>query len=366
MSDVTKSRSPLRNWLPYLEGAIIVLFIALIVVFTHNGVTQSNTPPISQAQEFIKQGDQDFAKRDLGRAALAYWEAIRVIESAKRDGKELVEGLDIDLFHANLRVAEIYLHSSWIKDARSRLEHAAQIKPDHVDVHLLRGKLERDDGDRLSAANEFLAVIEKDPTHSEAHYLLGLLYRNNEQYGDAVAHYMIAIENDSELVELPFESQPIGLQARLQLARTYRRMLQDYRMVDRELSEQEINRIGQMEEDAVTVLEQAVDRSPTFIEAKNELVGLLESRALIIERQGDTRPYDEALRVYERIVELDPTGPNIADIWKKMGEIHAHFMQDKEAALKAFREAYRLDPDLVILAEIENLEADLAHEANQQ
>ena len=286
-------------------------------MFTHNGQTQSKAPPISRAQKFIKQGDQDFAKRDLGRAALAYWEAIRIIESAKQDGQERVEGFANELFHANLRVAEIYLHSSWIKDARNRLEHAARIKPDHVKVHLLRGKLVRDDGESLSAANEFLAAIKIDPTNAEAHYRLGLLYRSNKQFEEAVARYKTAIEHDAELVELPFESQPIGLQARLQLARIYRRMLQDYRFVDRELSEQEINKIGQMEEDAVAILEQAVDRSPNFAEAKNELIRLLESRALIIERHGDTRPYDEALKVYERIVELDSTN---ADIWKKIGK----------------------------------------------
>ena len=364
MPDVTNSPTPSRNWLPYLEGAIITLFISLIVVFTRNEESQSKAPPISQAQEFIRQGDQDFAKRDLGRAALAYWEAIRMIESAKRDGKERVEELNNELFHANLRVAEIYLHSSWIKDARSRLEHAARIKPDHVKVHLLRGKLKRDDGERPSAANEFLAVIEKDPTHAEAHYLLGLLYRSNEQLEEAVARYKTAIEHDAELVKLPFESQPIGLQARLQLARTYSRMLQDYRFVDRELSEQEINKIGQMEEAVVAVLEETIDKSPNFSEAKTELINRLERRALIIERQGDTRPYDEALKVYERIVELDPTD---ADIWKKIGEIYASFMHDKDAALKAFNEAYRIDSsDLAILAEIENLEADLADEANQQ
>ncbi|MDE0301052.1 MAG: tetratricopeptide repeat protein [Candidatus Poribacteria bacterium] len=363
MSDETKSRSPLRNWLPLLEGAIIVLFIALIVVFIHNGATQSNASSVTQAHEFIKKGDQDFAERDLGRAALAYWEAIRIIESAKREDKQRVDALGHELFHANLRVAEIYLHSSWIKDARSRLEHAARIKPDHVKVHLLRGKLERDIGERPSAANEFLAVIEKDPNHAEAHYLLGLLYRSNEQFENAVAHYKAAIKNDSELVELPFESQPIGLQARLQLARTYWKMLQDYRLIDREISEQEINMIGQMEEAAVAVLEEAVDRSPNFAEARTELIRQLVSRALIIERQGDTRPYDEALKVYERVVELDPTD---ADIWKKMGEIHAHFMHDKEAALKTFKEAYRIEPAPAILAEIENLEADLANEADQQ
>lgn len=362
MSDETESRSPSRNWLPYLEGAIIILFIVLIVVFTHSGATQSKASPISQAQEYIKQGDQDFAKRDLGRAALAYWEAIRIIEAARRDGKERVEGLDNELFHANLQVAEIYLHSSWIKDARSRLEHAARIKPDHVNVHLLRGKLERDDGESLSAANEFLAAIKIDPTHAEAHYRLGLLYRSNKQFEEAVARYKTAIEHDAELVELPFESQPIGLQARLQLARTYQRILQDYRFIDRELSQQEVNKIGQMEAATVAVLEQAIDRSPNFIEAKNELINVLESRALIIGRRGDTRPYDEALKVYERIVELDPTN---ADIWKKIGEIYASFMHDKDAALKAFKEAYRIDSDLAILAEIENLEADLANEANQ-
>ena len=231
-----KAHAPSRNWLSYLEGAIIIVFIALIVAFTHKGETQSNAPPISQAQEFISQGDQDFAKKDLGRAALAYWEAIRIFESAKRDDTESTHGLDNELFHANLRVAEIYLHSSWIEDARNRLEHAARIQPNRVEVHLLRGKLERDDGERLSTANEFLAAVEMDPTHAEARYLLGLLYQRNKQYEDAIAHYTTAIENDAELVELPFESQPIGLQARLQLARTYRRMLQDYRFIDRELS----------------------------------------------------------------------------------------------------------------------------------
>lgn len=360
MSD--KSHAPYRNWLPYLEGAIIILFIVLIVLFTHNGQTQSNALPISQAQEFIKQGDQDFAKRDLGRAALAYWEAIRIIESAKRDREELAEELNVKLFHANLRVAEIYLHSSWIKDAQNRLEHAARIKPNHVNVHLLRGKLERDSGETSSAANEFLAAIEIDPTNAEAHYRLGLLYRSNKQFEEAVARYKTAIKHDAELVELPFEAQPIGLQARLQLARTYRRMLQDYRFIDREISEQEFNMIGQMEEAALAVLEQAIDRSPNFSEAKTELINLLESRALIIERQGDTRPYDEALKVYERIIELDPTN---ADIWKKIGEIYASFMHDKNAALRAFQEAHRIDSDLAILAEIENLEADLANEANQ-
>ena len=360
MSD--KAHAPSRNWLPYVEGAIILLFIALIVVFTHTGETQSNAVPVSQAREFVKQGDQDFAKQDLGKAALAYWEAIRIIESAKRDGKERVEELDDELFHANLQVAEIYRHSSWIKDARNRLEHAARIQPDHIKVHLLRGKLERDDGESLSAANEFLAAIKIDPTHAEAHYRLGLLYRGNKQFEEAVARYKTAIEHDAELVELPFESQPIGLQARLQLARTYWRMLQDYRLIDREVSEQEINKIAQMEEASVAVLEEAINRSPNFIEAKTELIKQLESRALIIERQGDTRPYDEALKVYKWIVELDPTMP---DIWKKIGEIYAHFYQEKDAALKAYKEAYQLDADPAILAEIKNLEADLANEMDR-
>ena len=79
-----KAHTPSRNWLPYVEGAIILLFIALIVVFTHTGETQSKAVPVSRAREFVKQGDQDFAKQDLGRAALAYWEAIRIIDSAKQ------------------------------------------------------------------------------------------------------------------------------------------------------------------------------------------------------------------------------------------------------------------------------------------
>ena len=351
-------RTPSRNWFPYLEALIIILFIALMIALIRNDGAQSEPLPVSRAREFINQADQDFAKQDLGRAALAYWEAIRIIESAARDGNAPTDELDNDLLHANLRVAEIYQHSSWIKDARNRLERAAKIQPHHVDVRLLRGKLARDDADTMAVANELLAVIEKDSSHAEAHYMLGVLYQQNKQFEDAIAHYKAAIESDAALVALPFEPQPIGLQARLQLARTYRRMLQDYRFIDREVSEQESVKIGEIEDAVLAVLEQAVEISPDFSEAKDELVNHLVSRAAIVAREGDTRPYDEALKLYERVVKLDPTRD---DIWKRIGEIYAHFMDDKEAALKAYKAAYQLKPDLETLAIIETLQADVAN-----
>lgn len=362
MSDRVKTQRPSGNWLFYIEAAIIVLFVALIFVYTHRGETQSTLLPISQVQESIRQGDEDFARQNLVQAALAYWQAIRAIEAARKDAPGSIDELASNLLHANLRVAEIYSHSNWIKDARKRLEHAARIRPDHVEVHLLRGKLERDDGERVLAVKEFLAVIEKDPTNAEAHYLLAVMYQGAKQYEQAIENYKKAIKNDLELTKLPFEAAPIGLLARLQLSRTYRRILQDYQFIDGEITAEEFAKINRMDEQGIAVLEEVVDIDPNFTEAKNELVDLLYGRAAMIGREAETRPYDEALKVYQHIVELDPSE---TDAWKQIGGINLSFLQDEDAALKAYQKAYQLNPDSYTLAAIKNIEENLAREMNQ-
>ena len=120
----------------------------------------------------------------------------------------------------------------------------AAVDPDHPAVHLLRGKLLRDIGEQALAVQEFLAVIAKDPTYAEAHYQLGVLYQGTKQFEEAQAHYEKAIENDPDLTDIPFEPMPIGLQARLQLSRTYRNIQQMYQFIDRELTAEESRLIG--------------------------------------------------------------------------------------------------------------------------
>jgi tetratricopeptide (TPR) repeat protein len=336
--------------LPYIEATVVLVFIALIFLYARKGESGAEQLSLSKVETLVKSADDAFTQKDLARAAIMYWQIIREIEAAKQQPS--ADSLDEILLHAHLRVAEIYFQSHWTEDAKKRLESASQIQPDHVNVRLLRGKLLRDE-DKVAAGRELIAVVEKDPSNAEAHYLLGVLYQGARQFEDAVRHFKKAIEHDSELVKLPFESTPIGLQARLQLSRTYLSILQTHRFVDRELTAEEMEEIGQMEEQVVDVLKEAVAANPNFAEAKDALISRLYTRARMFEREGETRSYDKAIEVYKFIVELDAEE---ADAWSMMGERYLRFLQDPEAALEAYRKAYQLVPDPGLLAEIKNIE----------
>ena len=340
----------MRKWLPYFEAVILVALIVLIVLNTKRGGAAVDSPPASQAGAFIEQGDEYFAKQDLPKALFAYWEGIQAIEVGTHDTNHASR------LHAHLRISEIYFHSNWIADAETHLNRAAATNPDHPAVHLLRGKLLRDTGDQTQAVQEFLAVIAKDPTYAEAHYLLGTLYQSTRQFEEATAHYEKAIENDPDLIDVPFESVPIGLQARLQLSRTYRNILQKYRFIDRELTAEEQAQLVGLEDKGLEILEEVVAHVPDFTEARQELIGLLYARAATLRRGGEERAYDDALDVYQKIVTLDPTEVD-AYLW--IGQIYNSFLQDPESALEAYRKAYALEPDSMTLTEIKTLERDL-------
>ena len=340
----------MRKWLPYFEALMLVTLIVLIVLNTRRGGAEVNSPPASQVDALIKQGDDYFAKQDLAKALFAYWEGIQAIETDTRNVNHASR------LHAHLRVSEIYFHSNWIADAEIHLERAAAIDPDHPAIHLLRGKLLRDTGEQAQAVQEFLAVIAADPTYAEAHYLLGVLYQGTRQFEEATAHYKKAIENDPDLIDVPFELAPIGLQARLQLSRTYRNILQAYQFIDRELTAEEQAQLAGLEDKGIEILEEVAAHAPDFIEAKEELIGLLYGRAGALRRGGEERAYDDALDVYQKIVTLDPTEVD-AYLW--IGQIYHSFLQDPESALEAYRKAYALEPDSMTLTEIKNLERDL-------
>jgi tetratricopeptide (TPR) repeat protein len=347
----------MRKWLPYLEAMVVLLFIVLMFLYTKGAGTEAISPSLTQAQAFIKQGDADFARQDLVRALVAYWRAIQSVEMSKQEWSDRTDRLDKSLLHAHLRVAEIYFHSNWNEDSEAHLEHVAKIQPDHFGVHLLRGKLLFGYGEKAAATEEFLHVLEKDSTHPEACYTLGLLYQGAKHYKEAIYYHKQAIKNDPALVQLPFEPAPIGLLARLQLSRTYRRIVQDFEYVDRDLTAAELTEIGELTDNAIAILEEVVANRPNFTEAKEDLINLLYDQAQGLERGvGDVRFYDEALKVYEHIVDLDPSR---IDAWQKMGEINHAFRQDPEAALRAYQKAHQLYPDPSVLAAIKSLEEDL-------
>ena len=364
----TKSLFSLRSWLIYAEVLAVVSFVVLAVLYIQRGSAESEAPPVSQVGTFIEQADTLFAEEDLVDAARLYWQALAALETAEKEHVFSVNGVsqtgaDVGL-HANLRIVEIYSRSGWLKDAKARLEHAARIQPDHPDVRLLRGKLLRDEGidDELlaQATNEFLAVLENDPNNAEAHYLLGVLYQGNKQFKQAVDHYKKAIENDPELRNVATEKAPIGILARLQLSRTYSKMLQSYQFLDREFTDEDLAEVSRLEVESILLLEQAMAKRPEMDEIVVDLVRLYFARAAALGREDiETRQYAGALQVYERIVELDPQEVRA---WERMAEIYGSFLGDKAKALEMYRKIYEIEPHPTVLANIKSLEEDLAAE----
>ena len=363
-----KSLISLRSWLFYAEVLAVIAFGMLAFFYIQRGTAESESPPLSQVSTFIEKADALFKKQDLAEAALYYWQALRALETDTNVQQISINGIsqtsaEVRL-HANLRIAEIYSQSNWLKDAKARLEYAARIQPEHAGVRLLRGKLFRDEGLLEEATQEFLAVLKNTPDNAEAHYLLGVLYQGSKQFTQASEHYTKAIEYDPEFLNIPSEKAPIGILARLQLSRTYTRMLQDYRFLDREFTEEDLAEVTRLESEAILVLEQAIGKMPEMNEVIDDLVRLLFVRASALEREDiETRQYVDALQVYERIVELDPQEVRA---WERMGEIYASFLGDKAAALEIYRKIYEIEPHPTVLANIKSLEEDIAIEMESE
>lgn len=360
----TKSLFSLRSWLFYAEVLAVIGFIVIAALYIRRGSAESEAASVTQIGDFIEKADVLFEKQDLADAALFYWQGLRALETTGDEQHISIKGTSQSStevrLHANLRISEIYSHSNWLKDAKARLEHAARIQPEHSGVRLLRGKLFRDEGFLSEATAEFLAVLKHDPHHAEAHYLLGVLYQGSKQYTSAAESYSSAIENDPELRVISSEKAPIGILARLQLSRTYAKMLQDYQFLDRDFTDADLAEVNRLESEAIRLLEEAHQKDPEMNEVVDDLVRLLFARATALEREDfETRQYGNALRVYERIVELDPQEVRALE---RMGEIYASFLGDKAAALEIYRKVYEIEPHPTVLANVKSLEEDVAAE----
>lgn len=341
------------RWLMYTEIIAVIGFLVFAALYTQRGSAEPDAPPISQAEKFLTQADTHYDKQDLVTAVFLYWQALQALETEKTDeNKE-------ERLRANLRIAEIYSQSNWLKDAKSRLVHASHIQPDHIDVLLLSGKFLRDEGSVQEAIDMFLAVLEKNQSHAEANYILGVLYQGRREYTTASKHYQASIEYDPQLTYIPSEKAPIGILARLQLSRTYNQMFLSYRFLDRELTSADMVEISRLESHAIFLLEQAIQLKHGTPEIIDDLIRLLYVRANALKREAATRPYADALEVYERIVKLDPME---IQAWEEMGEIYHGFLGDKEKALEMYRNVYNIEAHATTAAIIKSLEAEIAED----
>ncbi|MCG9126097.1 tetratricopeptide repeat protein [Candidatus Poribacteria bacterium] len=352
-----RSQSFSRRWLIITEIIAIISFIAIAAILIQKSSSEQELYPLSQVENLITEADTLFKKQDFGDAILLYWQALIAMDQANTETYA-----DIRL-HANLRIAEIYSQSSWVKDAWSRLKNASIIDPENEQVLLLSGKLHRDLSDQQEAVNQFISVIEKNNGNSEAHYLLGVLYQGRKQYSDASRHYLQAIENDPDLKNISSEKAPIGILARLQLSRTYNKMFQGYRLIKRKLTDEDYAEMTRLESQSIILLKEANQLYPSMQEIVNDLIGLLYYRASVLKRETDTRPYNDIVDVYREIVDLDPTE---VQAWQEMAEIYEGFLHDNRQALEMYKKVYSLDQHSTILAIIKSLEEDIAAEQSER
>lgn len=356
MANKKKNVFQSKSWILCAEILAVIGFLVLAIIHTQRGAATPETPSIKDAAKLIAEADANYEKDNLGRAIYLYWQALHALESDKTD-----EHKD-ERLHVNLQIANIYSQSNWLKDAKSRLQHASFIQPDHADVLLWSGKFYRDEGELSDATEQFLKVLKQNPDHSEANYLIGVLYQGNKQYDEASKYYLKAIENDPNFIKIPSEQAPIGILARLQLSRTYNKMFQGYRFLDRELTSEDMSEISRLENQSILLLEQAIQQESGMPEIVDELIGLLYRRAEALKREAATRPYADAIEVYERIVELDP---NNVQAWQEMAEIYESFLFDKQKALEMYRKVYKLEPHATFHAIIKSLEEDIAAEETE-
>ncbi len=345
-----------NRWLTYIEILSIVGFFVVAAVYMGKSRTDPSSPTISDAAKYLTEADALYEKQDLGRAVNLYWQALHAYDADKTEQNEK------DRLHINLRIADIYSQSNWFKDAKVRLQHAAHIQPDHEDVLMLSGKFLRDDSLPAEATEQFLKLLEKHPDNAEANYLLGVLYQGSQQYKEATTYYKSAIENDPEFEYITSQKAPIGILARLQLSRTYNKMLQSYRFVDRELTSADMAEITRLETQSIILLKEAYKIRPDIQEIRDDLIRLLYVRANALKREAATRPYADALEVYEEIVELDP---DEVQAWQEMAEIYESYLRNKPKALEMYRRVYALEPHATSLAIITSLEQEIANGKKQ-
>lgn len=310
------------------EVGLVILFLIISLIrlsgfsgFIRNWRQESLA---KSALDYLQQADDFFEQRKFNEAAVEYWNALRK---------------DSNITEAHVNLAYIYHYSySWNEDAYAKLYEAEKLEPNNPKIHLLLGKLYRDDGRPQEAMAKYQKALELDPQNAEAHFYIGTVYQSEKMETESESAFKQAIEKDKENRTPIFEITSFGLQARLQLARLYK----------------QLDRL----DDAIKVLEEAAILDKNYQDAKNELIErLFEKANLVVRGNPASRPYHLTVEIYKKIVAVDPKN---SEAWMEMGRIYDGYLGDLKKALNAFQKAYDIDPqNLEALAIIEDIKQRL-------
>jgi tetratricopeptide (TPR) repeat protein len=241
-------------------------------------------------------------------------------------------------------IAELYLSAGRVKDAVEEAQNALKANPDQLNAHRVLAHIYRSQigGDGQSRANEGMAkraleqfqiLADKDPKDIESLVMVGGLNRMLENSVDAEAAFKKALavdpDNEDALVGLA------GVYGERGDTKASTELLE--RLATKNPSGRAYAMLGQNYESmkewtlAARALQTAAELEPTQLEYKAEL-----ARAQTLAGQ-----YDDAIKVYQELVEQKPleAGPYI-----RMAEIREQ-QNNPEEARKLIDKAKEIDKD---------------------
>ena len=326
--------------------AVILLALVISIVWRVNadrsGADPAPAPDVGQADVHLAAADEAYAGGRLAEASSLYADALRA-----DDGN----------VHARVRLANIFHLNSWNDSALSMIDEALERDGANAVARLLRAKVYREEGEGPLAVAEYEALLEAAPQNAEALYYVGTSYQAARRFDEAIVSYRRAVEADADLVVPPFERVPFGLQARLQLGRTYR-----------QLSRVQFQAGGYA--DGMSLVALALDAlrdahgvvggmsMTQYSDVRAELTSALSFKMTMLRRRQ--RPESEVLTVFEEIIQVDPED---VGAWLDAGQIRrraARTRADLELVETYFARAYELDPrDLDAHANLVSVRQDL-------
>jgi len=286
-----------------IEAAILIIFlisVPIVIIMEHNNAISSEAKTNENAVTYLQKGDQFYKQMKFSDASVQYWEAVKH---------------DSNLAEAHFRLAEIYYGNLWNYEALNELNELEKINPKYPELYLMMGKIY----DRMADPNKSFEAFQRslvlEPNNSETHYYLGTIYQQRNAKEEAIKEYESAVTDIT-----PSSDKESIVKSYLQLGRIYK--------IDKDLAK------------AIDMLKKALAIDPKSVDVISELTVVYSQQAGIYKSE---KKFDEAAKIYEEIVKLDPNNLENVEYYMELGSIYRS-QQLYDKAIATYTAIAKLDP----------------------
>lgn len=156
-----------------------ILLIALLAT----SLASCTRDPNVKKQQFLKSGNEYFAKEKYREAAIQYLNAIKV---------------DPRYAEAHYQLAQVYLKLQIYSGAYQELLRTVDLQPEHLKAHVAIGNLQLGARGFKEAQERAQLVLTKDPKNVDAHILLANSYAALQDLPASIQEMQTAIQIDPE------------------------------------------------------------------------------------------------------------------------------------------------------------------------